>query len=582
MRKLLLTICAVCALGSAAQTADPVPETLYLVGTLSGADVVYPSEGGPEYPLTDADGDGVYTGSFDISAGDLALRVYAKFENSDYNFTYGSHLSEAVPMFDGVEFVTSIVDAFSRDLAVSNWKGGKLDVSVSWKEKAITLTGYNQPEPPAHPTRVYLIGDFNSWQVPEDGNTNGALALGEVEMYLTGMDTQRDVVIPAGASEFKLYTIYSNGQEKFWGADYPEFYLTTSHDSKGDIYVSCANFEIQSSSKIDGVSAFRMKDWNTKGIATVRAAFSWPGYSWSNISSVTMSSKWAPLSPLDRETIYIITETDNEKTIQGLNLSDTNMYAYSTFVGKKGSIIISTEDSLTPAPENCYGLPEDADLQDYYDESYSFNYYPLVKGGKPFEMDFMGEGMCYVLADLGTGVASVSTQLYKVEYEHLYLVGTPQGWDINDDSLSLKLTSPGVFEGTFHMVDNPEFRFFWKLGAWTTDYSIGSGYEDFWHDEIPAEWLEIGEFETGLTKNGLGNWLISGWESGDMKIKVDLNENRLWLHGNGHAGVEGVTADDNEAETEYYNLQGVRVAPDASGLYIVRRGGRTEKVFMNR
>lgn len=579
MKKLLLTMCAVCALGSAAQTADPVPETLYLVGTLPGANWVYPADGGTDYPLTDADGDGTYTGSFEIPAGELAFKIQAKFES--YESTYGSHLSEALPMFDGVEFVTPLADAFSRDLTISNWKGGKLDVSVNWKEKAITLTGYKQPEPPAHPISVFLIGDFNSWQVPEDGNTNGALVLGDVEMYLYGMDAQRDVVIPAGASEFKLYTVYSDGRKKFWGADYPEFYLTTSHDYKGDLYASYANFEIQSSSKIDGVSAFRMKDWDSTAFATVRASFSW-GYSWSNNSSVTMSSKWAPLSPLDNKIIYIITETDNEKTIQDLNLSTTNLYAYSTFIGKKGSVIISTENSLTPAPENCYGLPEDADLQDYDDEFNSFNYYPLVKGGKPFEMDFMGEGSCMVYADLGTGVASVSTQLYKVEYEHLYLVGTPQEWDIKDDSLSLKLTSPGVFEGTFHMVDNPEFRFFWKLGAWMADYSIGSGYEDFWQVYIACGELERGEYETSLIKNGLSNWLVDGWVSGDMKIKVDLNENRLWLHGNGHAGVEGVTADDNEAEAEYYNLQGVRVAPDASGLYIVRRGGRTEKVFMNR
>ena len=47
------------------------------------------------------------------------------------------------------------------------------------------------------------------------------------------------------------------------------------------------------------------------------------------------------------------------------------------------------------------------------------------------------------------------------------------------------------------------------------------------------------------------------------------------------SGVDGInTVDDDNAEVEYYNLQGVRVADPTPGIYIVRRGRKTAKVVI--
>lgn len=44
------------------------------------------------------------------------------------------------------------------------------------------------------------------------------------------------------------------------------------------------------------------------------------------------------------------------------------------------------------------------------------------------------------------------------------------------------------------------------------------------------------------------------------------------------AGVENVSVDSNNAEAEYFNLQGVRVKADLPGIYIMRRGNHVSKV----
>ncbi len=46
------------------------------------------------------------------------------------------------------------------------------------------------------------------------------------------------------------------------------------------------------------------------------------------------------------------------------------------------------------------------------------------------------------------------------------------------------------------------------------------------------------------------------------------------------SGVESVDADNADAEVEYYNLQGIRVAEPANGIYIRRQGNASSKVIL--
>lgn len=56
--------------------------------------------------------------------------------------------------------------------------------------------------------------------------------------------------------------------------------------------------------------------------------------------------------------------------------------------------------------------------------------------------------------------------------------------------------------------------------------------------------------------------------------------NKIGVVFDGGAGVEGVVAEDADAEVEYFNLQGVKVVNPENGLYIRRQGGKVEKVVV--
>ncbi len=61
-------------------------------------------------------------------------------------------------------------------------------------------------------------------------------------------------------------------------------------------------------------------------------------------------------------------------------------------------------------------------------------------------------------------------------------------------------------------------------------------------------------------------------ESEEVAFGIDSN--------NTPTGVEAIDAEDNEAEVEWFNLQGVRVENPAAGLYIRRQGNKVEKVVV--
>lgn len=107
----------------------------------------------------------------------------------------------------------------------------------------------------------------------------------------------------------------------------------------------------------------------------------------------------------------------------------------------------------------------------------------------------------------------------------IYLVGTPNGWSITDDSCPLHPTDNGGYYG--HFTVDPEglsFRFFTKLGAWTSDYSIGSAEPDFYEEPIM---FEGGGYSGPCVKNGLGNWAPQNFTGTDLYCYVNIVTRRV-------------------------------------------------------
>lgn len=105
--------------------------------------------------------------------------------------------------------------------------------------------------------------------------------------------------------------------------------------------------------------------------------------------------------------------------------------------------------------------------------------------------------------------------------ETLYLVGQPNGWDIN--GASCKLVSPngdGIFKGTFALTygANNNFRFYTALGNWDEN-SIGSQEAD---SPVDISSLFVNSIYEGKVVKGKGSFHIDN--DGVYLMTVNLNE----------------------------------------------------------
>lgn len=113
----------------------------------------------------------------------------------------------------------------------------------------------------------------------------------------------------------------------------------------------------------------------------------------------------------------------------------------------------------------------------------------------------------------------------------MYLVGQPNGWNINESTFILSEPDNGIgskiYYGTFDIsaADAASgFRFYETLGSWGDDGelpSIGSNAKD--GDNATVALDENNQY-SGKCVFGKGNWSISNWPGGLMKITVDLNK----------------------------------------------------------
>lgn len=138
----------------------------------------------------------------------------------------------------------------------------------------------------------------------------------------------------------------------------------------------------------------------------------------------------------------------------------------------------------------------------------------------------------------------------EVDASVIYLVGQPQGWGINNDSMPLAQVEEGVYSATYEInAGDAMFRFYKALGNWETN-SIGSQVQD---NAIVIE-LTDGEYE-GECVNGKGSWNIPDWEGGKMTLVVDLNNMKV----NFYAGEVTVEPGPGPVETwsvYYENSEG--------------------------
>lgn len=105
------------------------------------------------------------------------------------------------------------------------------------------------------------------------------------------------------------------------------------------------------------------------------------------------------------------------------------------------------------------------------------------------------------------------------EGRNLYLIGSPQGWNIDGSDMALKEVAPNVYYGSFDIPADAMFRFYTGLGDWESG-SYGSQVND-----SPVDFAFTGEETSTGIGSGKGAWHFTGWPGGTMYMLVCLDRN---------------------------------------------------------
>ena len=163
---------------------------------------------------------------------------------------------------------------------------------------------------------------------------------------------------------------------------------------------------------------------------------------------------------------------------------------------------------------------------------------------------------------------NMEAETYKVEAvgdPYIYLIGTPNGWGINDGKYRLESQDYNdIYTGTFEVPGDCYFRFYKTLGDWNKD-SYGAAEAD--GTNIDAEFVN-GTFSSEIVA-GKGCWVIKN--AGTYRFTVNLVSNTL--------RIEEATSDPSQWSYIYMvgNIngwsvdagkeQGALVCTDASNVY---------------
>lgn len=138
-------------------------------------------------------------------------------------------------------------------------------------------------------------------------------------------------------------------------------------------------------------------------------------------------------------------------------------------------------------------------------------------------------------SDITSNTIKLAVKPYKAVKlpGRLFVIGAVNGWDINSGAIFLEEPANAVgskiYVGVVDISADDAaggFRFYTALGSWGDDGqapSIGANAND--GDNLSCA-MEDGVYN-GACVLGKGNWNITNWEGGEMKMTVDLNSMKV-------------------------------------------------------
>lgn len=425
----------------------------------------------------------------------------------------------------------------------------------------------------ATPDRVYIVGDFNDWALPEADDAHGALALeksSDANDIFAG-----DVTIPAGALSFKMFYFDPASNEGILlGSQAGQFALCADEAGQG----AEVTLEYHKAYSDDAPT---IVNW-TGGTLNISYAYK------SKRGNATVRWTDAPVNTFT-SSMWLIADTEFGQFAgqPSVSESDPNIITYEFVVNSLKKIYLS------PSAE-----PADSDIKWGFYDAFNPAYYNqgvLVPNGNCLEFP---ENQT-VLFTLEVNIKNHSYTYHGARIirpitsiENIYLVGNITNWmspimgneDFYND-FKLERVAPAVFEGTFEFVGlegdwetpSSQFRFFMELDGWDSSSQLGSGYEDF--RMVPIN-LDLGPYNGYYFMGGKSNWcIVDLWEPKTVTLLVNLNTQEVTF-ADVQNGVSDVKADAVQGEVRWFNLQGQPVANPTNGIFIKAHGSTVSKVFV--
>ncbi len=230
---------------------------------------------------------------------------------------------------------------------------------------------------------------------------------------------------------------------------------------------------------------------------------------------IALDDKWEAIPELDGDNNPVIDEDGNEVVT----------YTYETLPGK-----YTTAKFNVPAEDFAVAMCR---LLGFTEEE------QFVPGAHPVYVRVISTVPNWSEGTIISNVVklnSVSPYFKLREPGIIYLIGAPQGWNIDGGDMPLSEAKDGIGSQVYYGVFNISaddaaggFRFYTALGAWGDNGSlpsIGANAND--GDNKTIEVDEDGNYE-GDCKAGKGNWNIANWPGGMMKITVDLSKMKVYF-----------------------------------------------------
>ena len=471
---------------------------------------------------------------YHIPEGTLKMSIFNLFDNkskggdAEYDGGYSLNLNTA----EGK-------DTFTYE----NWPGGVIGTSVAtegdrycfWvnnlKKEEESLDVYKDG---------YIVGDFCSWDFADE------VPLREVSA------TVLEAEVPVGAKVFKVTTIgwtHNFGPAEFYGI---------RSDSEGNFYAypesEGRNFEFDSPNTEPVILTINLETGLVK---------------FSKNALFTSAGEYYVPDPEVSNKVYLATPGDNivdltmaNDKIVAATHSELSMQPDGTYTCtarmRSGLFSFNIIKSLgeTPGKTVVVGPADDGIL--------TTDRYKVVR--RTSEYNGVSAPMWKLDTDIDDANADIvynpATQEVTVTIpslkpidtsnpEKIYVIGSPQSWDINDGSLQLQYMSDGKYYGEIPIsAGMNNFRFYTSLGNWDDESSIGSGVYDFEEVEIP--------FADGTYSwvRGNGNWKLTAEAAGTLYVSLDYNGRAVRMSNEPIAHGEPATPEQPNKKVIYSDIDG--------------------------